>query len=63
VWVTVDFQDLDGKRRRIRRATGLLARALQHEIDHLDGVLFTERMRDLSTLKEHRPEDEPIPAE
>jgi peptide deformylase len=53
-WVTVEYQDLDGKRQRIRRATGLLARALQHEIDHLDGVLFTERIRDLSTLKDHR---------
>jgi peptide deformylase len=25
--------------------TGLLARALQHEIDHLDGTLFIERLR------------------
>ncbi|HSB52415.1 MAG TPA: peptide deformylase [Dissulfurispiraceae bacterium] len=25
-------------------ATGLLARALQHEIDHLDGVLFVDRL-------------------
>jgi peptide deformylase len=53
-WVTVDYQDLDGKRQRIRKAGGLLGRALQHEIDHLDGVLFTERMRDLSTLKDLR---------
>ena len=53
-WVTVDYQDLDGKWRRIRKAGDLLGRALQHEIDHLDGVLFTERMRDLSTLKDHR---------
>lgn len=71
-WVTVEYQDLDGKRRRIRRATGLLARALQHEIDHLDGVLFTERIRDLSTLKDLSKEQqeqtaqtpaEPVPAE
>ncbi len=55
-WVTVDYQDLDGKRQRIRKAGGLLGRALQHEIDHLDGVLFTERMRDLSTLKDLRSE-------
>jgi peptide deformylase len=27
--------------------TGLLARALQHELDHLDGVLFLDRMRKL----------------
>ena len=53
-WVTVEYQDLDGKYRRIRKADGLLGRALQHEIDHLDGVLFTERMRDLSTLKDLR---------
>jgi peptide deformylase len=25
--------------------TGLLARALQHEIDHLDGMLFLDRLR------------------
>ena len=25
-------------------ATGLLARALQHEIDHLNGILFIDRM-------------------
>lgn len=65
VWVTVDYQDLDGKRRRIRKANGLLGRALQHELDHLDGVLFTERMRDLSTLKDLREEqsaDEPVEA-
>jgi peptide deformylase len=62
-WVTVDYQDLDGKRRRIRKATGLLARALQHEIDHLDGILFTERIRDLSTLKDCSKEQEAEPVE
>jgi peptide deformylase len=61
-WVTVDYTDLSGKQQRIRRATGLLARALQHEIDHLDGILFTERMRDLSTLRDLSKEDHP-PAE
>lgn len=43
-----------GKNRRGRRvafeATGLLARVLQHEIDHLDGVLFLDRVRDPSTI-------------
>lgn len=57
-WVTVEYQDLSGKRQRIRKATGLLARAIQHEIDHLDGVLFTERIRDLSTLKDYRKEQD-----
>jgi peptide deformylase len=28
-----------------REGTGLLARALQHEMDHLDGLLFVDRLR------------------
>jgi peptide deformylase len=28
-----------------REATGLLARAFQHEMDHLDGMLFVDRLR------------------
>src|SRR5437763_7220327 len=28
-----------------REGTGLLARAFQHEIDHLDGMLFVDRLR------------------
>jgi peptide deformylase len=28
----------------------LLARAIQHEIDHLDGILFTDRLTSLDTL-------------
>jgi peptide deformylase len=55
-WVTVEYQDLNGKRQRLRKASGLLGRALQHELDHLDGILFTERIRDLSTLKDYRSE-------
>jgi len=32
---------------RVVEGTGLLARALQHELDHLDGVLFLDRLRGL----------------
>jgi peptide deformylase len=39
-----------GKQVRIK-GSGLLARAIQHEIDHLDGVLFTDRLTDPSTLR------------
>lgn len=43
------------RNRRNRRITvdaqGLLARVLQHELDHLDGVLFTDRVRDPKTLR------------
>jgi peptide deformylase len=38
--------DRTGQERTID-ATGLLARALQHEIDHLDGLLFLDRLRGL----------------
>jgi peptide deformylase len=41
--VTVQAQDLDGKA-FITRADGLLARVIQHENDHLNGVLFIDRM-------------------
>ena len=34
--------------RRERRFNGLIARVIQHEYDHIDGILFTDR---LSTLK------------
>jgi peptide deformylase len=40
--VIVKTMDENGKNKVIR-ANGLFARALQHEIDHLDGVLFTKR--------------------
>ena len=45
--VVVRFQDLGGAKREIE-ADGLLAACLQHEIDHLDGVLFVDH---LSALK------------
>jgi peptide deformylase len=41
----VRVRHLDGEgRERVLTADGLLARALQHEIDHLDGVLFVDRL-------------------
>jgi peptide deformylase len=45
--VTVRHLDLDGVKREIQ-AEGLMAACLQHEIDHLDGVLFVDH---LSALK------------
>jgi peptide deformylase len=36
--------DRDGQPHQ-REGTGLLARAFQHEMDHLDGVLFVDRLR------------------
>ncbi len=44
--VTVSYHDLDGRPQR-READGLLAACLQHEIDHLDGVLFVDHLSPL----------------
>jgi peptide deformylase len=42
--VVVKGQDREGRPMTIE-GTGLLARALQHEMDHLDGSLFVDRLR------------------
>jgi len=44
------------------RAKGLLARVLQHEIDHLDGILFLDRVVDKSTIREVAQSAEVVPA-
>ncbi len=46
-WVRVKYEDERGARREIE-GDGLLAACLQHEIDHLNGVLFVDH---LSALK------------
>ena len=48
--VTVKYLDRDGKKREVE-ATGLLATCLQHEMDHLNGVLFIDH---ISKLKRDR---------
>ena len=45
--VSVKALDRHGKELRIRDAEGLFAQALQHEIDHLDGFLYVDRMEAL----------------
>ena len=48
--VKVRYMDIDGKSQEIE-ANGLLATVLQHEIDHLNGVLFIDH---ISKLKRDR---------
>ena len=48
--VTVQYTDKKG-RIQTRTAEGLLAKAIQHELDHLDGVLFIDY---LSPLKRNK---------
>ena len=49
--VVVRALNRHGKEVRIK-GEDLLARALQHEIDHLDGVLFVDKLTSIDTLKE-----------
>jgi len=44
--VKIKATDLNGKK-QIIRARGLLARAIQHEIDHLEGILIIDRISDI----------------
>ncbi len=54
--VVVKAKNRAGKDVRVR-AEGLLARCLQHEIDHIDGILFTDRLTSPDTLRKVAPED------
>ena len=47
--VVVETTNLDGERER-HELTALSARAVQHEIDHLDGKLFIDRLSPLKRL-------------
>jgi peptide deformylase len=54
--VTAKGLDLAGKPVRIK-AEGLLSQALEHETDHLNGVLYIDRMESTETLRKIEPED------
>ncbi len=49
VWIVVRGQDVQGRPQRVR-ARGYLARIFQHEIDHLGGTLFIDRVSDPSKI-------------
>ena len=50
-WRHIRYRGQDADGRPVEHiASGFHARLVQHEVDHLDGVLYPERMRDLATL-------------
>ena len=55
--VTVKGRDKKGKEVRIK-ADGLLAQALEHEIDHLNGVLYIDYLENMDMLRKIEPEEE-----
>jgi len=54
--VTVKGLDINGKAIRIK-AEGLLSQALEHEIDHLNGTLYVDRLESPDALRKMEPED------
>ncbi|HCW93290.1 MAG TPA: peptide deformylase, partial [Flexistipes sinusarabici] len=46
-WIRYKYIDENGDE-HLQEATGLRARVIQHEVDHLDGILFIDK---LSTMK------------
>lgn len=55
--VTVKALDRRGKPFRIKAKDDLLAQALEHETDHLDGLLYIDRMESLDQLVKVEPEE------
>ena len=55
--VRVRATDLDGNTIRIKAADDLLAQALEHEIDHLDGVLYVDHLVSEDALERLEEQD------
>lgn len=58
-WVEVRAQDLNGKKIKLK-VDDLLARIFQHELDHLNGVLFIDHITDRQKLWQILPEEEKV---
>jgi peptide deformylase len=50
-WIKIKYLDIDGKE-QILEGEGLFARALCHEIDHLEGILYTDKIIDEVELED-----------
>ena len=53
--ITVKYTDEKGKNKTMI-ASGFLARVIQHEVDHLDGKLFTDKARNLVKVSPDKKE-------
>ena len=62
--IKVKFKDLSGEEKDLE-AEGFLARILQHEVDHLNGILYTDIATDVVTIEEleqRKSQEEDIPS-
>lgn len=53
-WIRCEFQDIEGGPHLIE-CNGLLSRCIQHEVDHLNGILFIDRMKKRALKKIQAP--------
>ncbi len=60
VSVTVKGLNRDGKEIRIKAENNLLAQALEHEIDHINGVLYIDRLESTDRLVKLEEEEAPV---
>jgi len=54
--VTIKGRNLSGKEIRIK-ASGLLAQVLEHETDHINGVLYIDHLESLDKLRKIEPDE------
>jgi len=50
--ITCKYLDKNGKEKKIK-AQGLMARVIQHEVDHLNGALFIDKARDIKEIDDN----------
>ena len=55
--IKVKYTDEEGNN-KLAEASGLLARAIAHEIDHLNGILYTDKVIEYVDLEEEKEEIE-----
>ncbi len=55
--ITVKARDREGKPIRIK-GEGLMAQALQHEVDHVNGIVFVDHLESMDKLEKTEAEDE-----
>ena len=55
VSVTVKARDLQGRQVRIKAKDDLLAQALEHELDHINGILYVDHLESLDELRKTAP--------
>jgi peptide deformylase len=59
VWIKMEATDLDGNR-KVYEFEGFDARVMMHEYDHLDGILYTDKARNVrdAEMDDEEYEDE-----